>query len=274
MKLLKRLFQFYVNASLHVAIAVVCLVAITSLEFGLDLLKEFYLFVFFGTITAYNFVKYAEVAGLHHRSLTDSLKTIQIFSFICFAALLYFAVQQRFYVLVVTFGFGVLTLLYAVPFLKYKNLRNFPGLKLFIVAIVWAGITVIVPVLASEEVINTSAILTFTQRVCMVIVLTIPFEIRDLPYDIVALRTLPQLFGVLKTKWLGTILVMLIFSIEAIKGNSTQVYWLSLLLFGGMLLMGIWFSREKQSKYYASFWVESFPIWWLGILLLIRHFLP
>ena len=84
MKVLRRLFDFYINSSIHVALAVTSLVMVTLYEFELPLDFALVGFLFFGTITGYNFVKYAGVAGLHHRSLAKSLQAIQVFSFLCF----------------------------------------------------------------------------------------------------------------------------------------------------------------------------------------------
>ena len=73
MKFLQKIFDFYINASIHVALAAVAFVKITEIYFDLPSNFYFDLFVLFGTITGYNFVKFAGVAKLHHRSLTDSL---------------------------------------------------------------------------------------------------------------------------------------------------------------------------------------------------------
>ena len=84
MKFFKLFFNFYINASIHVAIAVYTFVRVTEQYFELDYQEYFNYFIFFATITGYNFVKYAGVAKLHHRSLTEDLKIIQIFSFFIF----------------------------------------------------------------------------------------------------------------------------------------------------------------------------------------------
>ena len=118
MKILQRIFDFYLNASIHVALAALAFIKITEIYFSLEASNSFYAFVFFGTITAYNFVKFAGVAKLHHRSLTDSLKVIQIFSLICFLALCFFAYQIPLETLLYFLPFGLLTLLYAIPFLS------------------------------------------------------------------------------------------------------------------------------------------------------------
>ncbi|MAP55151.1 MAG: hypothetical protein CL605_09635 [Altibacter sp.] len=241
----------------------------TQFEFNLNLQSSLLGYVFFGTITAYNFVKYAAIAGLHHRRLTDSLKSIQIFSLGCFVFLLYFAFQQSFQVLAVSTVFGILTLFYAIPLVKKRNLRNFSGLKIFIVAIVWAGVTMVVPVIASEETFNQNIGISTLQRIIIVIALTIPFEIRDLPFDKKTLGTLPQRLGVFATKTLGSVLLGISFLIEYFKEEMFLPYAISLMVICILIAVSILFSEKKQSPYYASFWVESIPILWYLLLLLI-----
>ena len=79
MKLLSSVFSFYINSSIHVAFAVLAFVGISMLEYDLEIPNALWVFIFFGTITGYNFVKYAKIAGLRHRQLTNSLRTIQVF---------------------------------------------------------------------------------------------------------------------------------------------------------------------------------------------------
>ena len=43
------------------------------------------------------------------------------------------------------------------------------------------------------------------------------------------------------------------------------------LLFLVMLLLMV-YTPEKQTKYFASFWVEAVPIFWLGALWLGNYF--
>ncbi|MCW9036797.1 MULTISPECIES: hypothetical protein [Altibacter] len=268
MKGLKRVFSFYIQSSIHVALAVLALFLVTQVELELELQFSLLGYVFFGTITGYNFVKYAAIAGLHHRRLTDSLKSIQIFSLGCFVLLLYFALQQSFQVLAVSTIFGILTLLYAIPLIRKKNLRNFSGIKIFIVAIVWAGVTVILPVIASEETIDLGVWISTLQRIMIVIALTIPFEIRDLPFDKKTLGTLPQRIGVFATKTLGSVLLGVCFLIEYFKEDVFLPYAVSLLIVCVLTAVLILFSEKKQPAYYASFWVEGIPIVWYLLLLL------
>ena len=178
MKFLKLFFNFYINASIHVAFAVYALISVTKLYFDLNYQNQFNYFIFFGSITGYNFVKYAGVAKLHHRSLTEDLKIIQIFSFFCFLATCYFATQISVTTLIYALPFVVLTLLYAVPFLSgfHKNLRGVSYLKIIVVALVWAGFTVLIPVINSGQEIVLDTVLLFLQRFLIVLVFLKPSE--------------------------------------------------------------------------------------------------
>lgn len=272
MKLFARVFQFYINSSIHVSLAVIALVGITVFEFDLKVPTALWFFVFFGSITGYNFVKYARIAGLHHRSLTNSLRSIQIFSFLSFAVFLYVAFMLSYKVWGVTLCFGLLTVFYAVPLLKNKNLRNLSGLKIFVVAVVWSGLTVWVPLVSVNSEIDLTQWITFVQRILFVVVLILPFEIRDLPYDKKELKTLPQKIGVNNTKWLGCVLLLVLLFLEFFKQPAAVAHLLSLLptllLTSGLLL----FATSKRSRYYASFWVEGIPIFWYLVYLIVGKF--
>ncbi len=270
---LKNLFAFYINSSIHVALAVTALTAISALHFGFSPDPYLLFFIFFGTVTAYNFIKFAGIAKLHHRSLTANLKVIQVFSFFSFIALVYFVFHVKPEILLISGVFGVLTLFYALPFYGERNLRTIGGIKIYIIAIIWGGVTVFCPVRNVGMEVTGDVLLEFMQRVLLVLVLLIPFEIRDLKYDNAALKTLPQNIGVKKTKLLGLVLLVLIIVLEYFKSSMTNVSLGALVL---MALIAVWFvlkSKEDQSRYFSSFWVEGIPILWLGILLLLKNVL-
>lgn len=271
MRFLHKLFALYIDSSIHVALAVVAFVGITEKEFGLILPIEFWAFIFLGTISAYNFVKHSKIAGLHHRSLTSYLKIIQVFSVICFLLLLPIVVSIKVQTLLLTAGFGFLTLLYTVPFYHHKNLRMFPGLKIIIVALVWAGVTVILPMVEMEMNLTQEVGVVFIQRALIVIVLILPFDIRDMQYDALSLHTLPQSLGILKTKILGGVILLLGIAMEFLKQDKEMMYTLSFLVFVICLGGFLFYTKKNQSKYFSSFWIEGLPIfWWILLVIFSR----
>lgn len=273
MKFLKNIFNFYINSSIHVALSVCSLVAITGFEFNFQVSCHFFWFCFFGSITGYNFVKYAEVARLKHRSLGSSLRVIQIFSFFSFIALCYFMFQLPFKTLLVTSGFAFLTFLYSVPFLMNKNLRSLLGVKIIIVAFVWVGVTVLIPVVNEGLALSDDVWISFVQRFLFIFVLTLPFEIRDLKYDEVALGTLPQRAGVFNTKIIGVLLLVVAFLLQFLKKEYNGVFLICFSLISLVLILCLFFSRKEQPLYFASFWVEGIPVLWLGLLVMFNYFL-
>ena len=275
MKYLKSVFDFYINSSIHVALAVFCLAWITLLEFDIDFDKTLLYFIFFASITGYNFVKYFGIAKFHHRSLAKWLQVIQVFSFICFVIMCYLALQLKFKTLLFIAAFCVLTFLYAIPFLpKYlfmdsqKNLRSIGGLKVYVIALVWAGVTVILPLINVEHNINADVTLTLIQRFIVVIILMLPFEIRDLQFDSLKLATIPQKIGIKKTKTIGVLLGMLFFFLEFFKDELSPIQITVSLIITIVMLLLLVFARVNQGRYYSSFWVEGIPIFWLLLILI------
>lgn len=273
MKFFGNLRDLYISSSVHVAFAVVAFSILTSFEYGVQVDRKLLVFIFLGTVTGYNFVKYAGVAGLHHLSLTKNLRLIQIFSLFCFLLLLFYLFQQSFEVILVAGILGGLTVLYALPVFKGANLRSVNGLKVFVIATVWAGVTVLMPLVNSQGVELQDVIISFFQRLLIVVALMLPFEIRDLKFDEASLGTIPQRLGVEKTRILGVGLLITVCLVELLKSDLLLVNLLSLFIFSAITGIFIKASRVFQKKYFASFWVEALPIIWLGIWLVLSSFI-
>ena len=274
MRIIKQLFDFYLNSSIHVALAVYSLSWITLREFNILYDENILFFIFFATITGYNFVKYFGIAKFHHRSLTDALKAIQVFSLICFVLLCYYTFQLPLITLGYIAIFGVVTFLYAIPFIpknfyldNQQNLRAISGLKVYIIALVWAGVTVFLPLINNDFDWNVDVYITAFQRFVFVIVLMLPFEIRDLKYDSIKLATIPQRIGVKLTKIIGSLLLLFFFFVEFFKDFSTYLNNIGNLILVCLTLFFLIFANKKRNRYYSSFWVESIPIIWLLIIL-------
>ncbi len=271
MRILRSLFDFYINASIHVALSVTSISLITLWVFDISQTPEILFFIFFASITGYNFIKYARMAGLHHRSLADGLKLIQLFSFFCMGCALYFLFQLSREIVVISGLFATFTLLYALPFFNKRSLRTISGLKIFVVALVWAGVTVFLPLVTQTSFEDADMWIHFSEIFLLVIVWTLVFEIRDLPYDAKGLKTIPQVIGIKGTKKLGIVVLGLVVLLEGFRDDLSQAYFISLFItvsISGILLL---LAQKKQPKYFASFIVESIPIVWMLIFLFLRN---
>lgn len=269
MKWILRIFNFYINSSIHVSLAVVALVFVTYTTLDISCQKDLLFFTFFASITGYNFIKYSSLAKLHHRSLTESLRVIQVFSLGCFICMIYYTAQLPLDVLYACMVFGVLTLLYALPiFSRKRNLRSFYGAKIHTIASVWAGVTVLLPVLHSGQELNMDVWISFVQRFLFVVVITLPFDIRDLNYDRDEIHTLPKILGIGYTKILGVCLLMIFIIMDFFKNEFQYKNLVTLGIVGVLSAILLMNSSDKQSKYYASFYVEGLPLIW-GILVCV-----
>lgn len=271
MKHLKRLFDFYIQSSMHVAFSCCSLVQMTYGLFQVQSNKSVVFFAFFGTVVGYNFVKYDALARSKKQQMRNKLKVIALFSLGSFLAAAFFFFQLQLITQMVSVVFLVFTLLYTLPFFPNRsNARNWAGVKIYIVALCWVGVTVVLPVLNDGIEMGVPFFSIAIQRFILIFVLILIFEIIDLAQDDPHLQTVPQQIGVNKTKQLGFLLLVLFFGLEMFNfSNDGNVYnrFLALLL---PLVIDLFlaFANEKKTKYYTSFWVESIPIfWWLLVLL-------
>ena len=269
MKIFKSVLDFYIQSSIHVALSVYALVRMTEHMFQIHVNQAVAFFAFFGTIVGYNFVKYDSLVRTKKLQMRNSLKAIIIFSLFSFFGVGFFFFQQQRITQIVSVAFLVLTLLYTLPFFpNRKNARNWAGVKIYIVALCWVGVTLVLPILNAEIAITSDFYLKCVQRFLLIFTLILIFEIIDLANDDPHLQTVPQQIGVKRTKILGYILMIIFYFLEFLKTNFDQkqpIINLILVIFIALFLL---FANEKRSKYYTSFWVESIPIfWWLMLLI-------
>ncbi len=268
---IKSLLDFYINSSIHVSLAIVAFAAVTLINFQVPVKIDLLVFIFLATITGYNFVKYSGIAKLHHISLSANLRLIQIFSLAAFIGLVVCSFFQSLLVLLIAAVTGALTVLYALPvFSNNRNLRGVPGIKIYVIAIVVAGVTVLMPLVDHVDLLKRNVILEFVQRFLLAIVLVLPLEIRDLKFDMAQLQTIPQKLGVSKTKKIGYFLILIFLLLEFVKIAVEIPEVVSLLLVGLITFIFLKRSKIRQSKYFTSFWLEALPIFWLLILVAVR----
>lgn len=273
MKTLKSVFDFYLDASIHVALAVLSLAGVTFHLLGISSDIDLLGFIFFGVIVCYNFIKYGVEAYKYLIVSNAYHRIIQVFSFVSFGFALYFLLQLDAKIWWATVILGLLSALYAVPFLpSAKNLRSLGGLKIYIVAFVWAGFTVLLPVLDAQMSIGWDFWVLFLQRVLLVLVLIIPFEIRDMQWDDKDLRTLPQVLGVRRTRNLGIVLAVVFFLLTFLKDGVHQVEIVLRLALTVVMIFVLIANEKMKSRYFVSFWVEAVPVFWFGMFWWVERY--
>ncbi|WP_417939532.1 hypothetical protein [Flavobacterium sp. RS13.1] len=270
MKLLKQIFDFYLNGSIHVALSCYALVHITFHVFHIQYDEAMALFVFFGTIVGYNFVKYDSLVRVKKNPMGTQLKMITVFSFISLLLVGYYFFHLKRISQIVSVVIFLITALYTLPFFpNRRNARNWAGVKIYIVALCWVGATLVLPLINAEIPFTTDFFIKCIQRFVLVFVLILVFEIIDLANDDPHLQTVPQTIGVKRTKLLGFLLLIPFWFLEIFISTFNYRDAVINLIMVIMLMLFIAFANPDRSKYYTSFWVESVPIlWWLMIIFL------
>jgi hypothetical protein len=269
MVVLKKIIDFYINSSLHVALSAFALVSMTYFFFGIDGDSSVAFFAFFGTVLGYNFVKYDTITRLNKTEIKKELKAIVFLSFISLLGCFYFFLQLSWISKISAFAFFGLTLLYTLPFFPNKqNARNWKGVKIYIIGITWVGVTVILPLVEAEIPFSMDMLLMAFQRFLLVFSIVLVFDIVDVKHDDLHLQTVPQKIGVEPTKKLGYLLLFLLLLLEFFYTNNHHfLTFIFKLLVCGTIAIFLFFANENRSRYYASFWLESVPIlWWLVLV--------
>lgn len=264
MRILKEIFDFYIESSLHVAFAVYALIRITFLKLNIPYDESVAYFGFYGTIVGYNFIKYDELARVKKIELTNKFKMIIAISFISFIATIYYFFELKTKTKYIGFLALLITILYTLPFFPNRNnLRNWSGIKIYLVAIVWVGVTVFLPIINADYDLSFIVILKSIQRFILVFVLMLIFEIIDLKIDNQYLKTIPQQIGVFKTKLLSYMLLMLFALLDFFRSGFYLKSIVVTISITSILAFFVYFASTLRNKYYTSFWVESIPFFWL-----------
>jgi 4-hydroxybenzoate polyprenyltransferase len=247
-------------------------------------------FLFFSTLLVYNLsmllakpkdpqkspFKRVKWIFSHHR-LTISITLISCLCIIPLG-LWYLSLQSQLLMVFV----GILALAYNFPFLKLNDkkigLRNLPGIKLFLIALVWSVSCVLLPIVQVESTFGISVTLSETlllvaKRFLFICAITIPFDIRDLFQDkLYELKTIPVMLGE-KKAWIfcqALLIIYLILLILFAKNIDLDVIGLTLtILLTGWLIFK---SNIKRNEYYYFFFLDGTMILQFAILWMLHLF--
>ncbi|MEN8800337.1 MAG: hypothetical protein ABF293_13860 [Flavobacteriaceae bacterium] len=268
MRLLKKIFDYYLEASIHVALAIVSLTMVNGLWLNIHIPYELIFFIFFGSVAAYNFVKNGPELIRFKFSAADNPSYAGMLVIVAGLFALWFGLMLPQKNLAILAFLLIVILLYTYPIAHSdKNLRSLGVLKVVLVAISWTTVTVYLLAVFEGSDWDWDLNIVALQTFLLVVSLIIPFEIRDMQFDPPDIRTIPRRIGVKWTKRLGILLIFLSTFLLFLRDDISKME----ILLRGVLLIAvslfIWMTPINYSKYYASFWIEAIPIFWLGLIL-------
>lgn len=286
-KVLLPILDFLLFSNLFIALCAVAQGLVTYHLLHAKPDKYILAIIFFGTLSIYNFSMllskpknpedspFVRVRWIfsHHRLIIS----ITLISMLCLIplGLLYLSIEAK---LLMIFT-AVLALGYNVPFLTLNNqqigLRNIPGIKLFLIALVWSVSCVLLPVVELEHnyqinISSAETLLLVAKRFLFIAAITIPFDIRDLFQDkLYALKTIPVMLGEKKAYifcqfLLVAYLVLLILFNQTVNADTIGLT-LTLLLTGWLIFK----SNIKKNEYYYFFYLDGTMLLQYLVLVLI-----
>ena len=281
MDLLKKLGQFFVYGNVFVSFCVLVLCKSTSIIIGVDS-SHLLPFVFFSTLFVYNFhriVRYNlnKEQSANRDWLNKNRLFIIIITVISLFLSVYYAVSLSFSTFYFLIPASIISLSYPIkiiPLVGQKvSLRELPRAKIFLIALVWSIVSVVLVTIENKSFYSLDTLLLFVSRFSFVLAITIPFDIRDLKYDDLSLKTIPQIFGEQKAKTIALYCLAffeLISIFHFFVGDFSWQILLALMLTS--LLSGILIIKSSQEKnnLFFSFWVEGASI----IMFLLLFIIP
>lgn len=207
----------------------------------------------------------------HHR-LMVTFTIVSILSLIP----LFFLISTESRILLIFLG--VISVAYSLPLFTLGDqkfgLRNIPGLKQFLITLVWTMSTVLLPVLEAQDMHMTNISLRDTtiliaKRFLFIAALTVPFDIRDLFEDRESgLKTIPVAIGekraYLYCQFLLAGYIVLLFLYRN-NGFNTDFFALTItaILAGWLIFKSEW----KKNEYFYFFYLDGVLILQFVILM-------
>ncbi len=264
MKWIKLLWDIYVKGSIHVALSVFSMAALSLLSLNKNIPELPLSIVFFASYVYYNLIKFAPVGfkGTNQPTIFWYwLKLSTLFSLLILLYLVKDLSQDSWVILALSLFFGVLYVQKELLPISREN----GWIKAFLVSLVWALITGVLPfTLLHEGWFGLAVILLFLSHFFLVLALLVPFEIRDMSVDQLMLPNLAQQLGVQKIKWVGYLSLILSITLWLLAtelGVYLQSTYFIFYCITAALIAG---ARIDRPQSYTSLWVEAIPIFLLG----------
>lgn len=213
-KYLRALINLYLYSSLHIALCAGLLGIETYLVLRQEVDLNLILCLALGTLAVYALHRIVGINKTVALSDQGRFKLIAKYKSHLFIYFVLSSIVFVYFFLVldkskmVLFSAACLpTLLYILPvFPKGKRLRDYPFIKIFIIAIVWSYLTIVVPAAGQIDFLLSFLLI---ERILFFLAITIPFDIRDMKVDNnTGVPTLIHQLGVRKSKSLAILFLL------------------------------------------------------------------
>lgn len=159
----------------------------------------------------------------------------------------------------------IIAMVYTIPILRHQaqriRVREIGLWKIFIIAVVWAGMTVILPAVNKEGLLQITDPYSWQlgiERGIFILAITIPFDIRDLVNDAKkGVRTIPSTIGTFRSILLSEILLLLFVFLTWWRLGFDDPLFIGYLFSTLITMLAVSYASPKRGDMYCSFWVEG-----------------
>lgn len=213
---LRQFVEFILFSQLFIAAGAAAQTAFTYQLLGQAIDLHVVALVFFATLALYNLSMVLSNPGKKpssllkrvqwmskHQHLCSSFTLIGGLSTLCLSFFLTATAQ------VVLASLALISIAYSLPLLPFRgervSLRNIPGLKLILIALVWSLSTTLLPIVNNPASLRASTLwILLTQRTLFFMAIAIPFDVRDIYQDsIYSLKTIAVALGKQKSQYVA-----------------------------------------------------------------------
>ncbi len=282
---LRKVLDFLIFSNVFIALCAVAQGLVTYHLLGVEPVPAILALLFFATLTVYNFSTLIQKASIHKRSVYRRVRwtfwhyrlivSVTIIATLSLIPLfLFLSLSAKVFLIFL----GLISIGYSLPLFSINNkkfgLRNIPGLKLFLIALVWSASTVTLPIIEINEAhlldVNfQDIILLSAKRFLFIAAITVPFDIRDFFQDkIYELKTIPTVFGERKAYLFCQLLLLAYLILLFIFNKGFDFDFLALtstiILTGWLIFKSNW----KKNEYYYFLFLDGMMILQYAMLLL------
>lgn len=296
--MLLRPLKILIETNLFIAIAAVCFMLANAMLLNISItdLKFLSLQIFFSTWFVYQISRWIYYKNGEYTNKEELVvqwfekypvfNKITIYGSGILAIVFTFFLQLK--TIVVLIFVGGISVLYPIPVLKVfgiqTRLRDFPFVKIFLIALVWSVTSVVLPALESQLSFHERRdvfVLLITQFI-FILFITLPFDINDAEVDKQSnIKTIPSVLGIKSSKIIALISgiiyafsILYIFMLENWRMINTIylseatiiLIWLLLIL----LQLFTFLKSDKVSKWWIKIVYDGSMILYFLILIFTK----
>jgi 4-hydroxybenzoate polyprenyltransferase len=292
LRVLIYLIRNVVYSNLFVSFCITLLAHQTYLLLKLPETKSFFVlaFIFCSTFFTYNFQRIyrlnsfelvGKLIGIRMSWIIRNRKKLFFASILSACGSLFFLFQLSYKVFLLILPLAIFSILYVIPFIKSSDkkiaIRDLPFAKIFIISLVWSLVMVAIPVVDAggvNRLLESKSIFLLSEQFLFILAITLPFDIRDLRYDMESnIKTIPTYLGIKKTIMLSHLILLIFLSLKAVQyyvfSQLNFEQFLATAITIGVVMVIIAFTKRRRPELFFSGLIDgSMLLMYFGMLYL------